>query len=134
MVGVFGNEDMGQQTGTRATTLDRTGWQRSLSKGFVAGTGHAGADDPVHDEPAGNVFQLFGHILAEAAQRPTAMGTVRVAGGQLDLMARDVVGNGTALRLVLLLFVRKAQPCGHLGNGDFACLQSQLKLLDRLGS
>jgi hypothetical protein len=71
-------------------------------------------------------------ILAEAAQRPTAMGAVLVAGGQFDLLARDVIGNGTALRLVLLLIVRKVQLRGHLGDGDLARFERQLKLLDRL--
>ena len=27
-----------------------------------------GADDPVHDEAAGDIFQLFGHVLADPAQ------------------------------------------------------------------
>lgn len=80
---------------------------------------------------AGNILQLFGHILAQAPQRAAAMGAVVIAGGQLDLLARDVIGDGTTLRLVLLL-VRQAQLRGHLGDGDLAGFQSQLKLLDRL--
>jgi hypothetical protein len=81
---------------------------------------------------ARNVFQLLGHVLAQAAQGATAAGTIIVASGQLDLLAWDVIGNGTALRLVLLLFVRKPQLRSHRGCGNLARLERQLKLLDRL--
>lgn len=81
---------------------------------------------------AWHILQLFGHILAEAAKGSAAMGTVLVAGDQLDLLARDVIGDGTALRLVLLLFIREPQLRGHLGDGDLARLERQLKLFDRL--
>lgn len=89
---------MGQQTRAGATALDRSIWQSGLGEGFATGTGHAGTDDPVYDEPARNILQLFGHILAEAAKGSAAMGTVLVAGGQFDLLTRDVIGDGTALR------------------------------------
>ena len=133
VVGVFGDQNICQQAGSGTTALDRAGWQSGLSEGVTAGTGHARADDPVYDEPAGHILQLFGHILAEAAQRPTAMGTVLVAGGQLDLLAQNVVGDRSTLRLVIRLLVREPQLRGHLGDGDLARLQCQLKLLDGLG-
>ena len=91
---------MRHQAWAGAAALDRSGWQRELSEGLAAGTGHARAGDPVHHEPVGNILQLFGHILTEAAKGSTAARTVLVAGGQLDLLARDVIGDGTALRLV----------------------------------
>ena len=128
MVGVFGDQHMRQQAGAGTAALDRAGWQGGLCEGFAAGTGHARADDPVHDEPAGHILQLFGHILAQAAQRPAAMGTVIVASGQLDLLARDMIGDGPTLRLVLLPFVRQAQLRGHPGDGYLAGFQGQLKL------
>ncbi|WP_206615564.1 hypothetical protein, partial [Solirhodobacter olei] len=34
----------------------------------------------VHAEPAGDVFQLFGHVLADPAQRPPHSAQVSVAG------------------------------------------------------
>ncbi len=49
---------------------------------------------------AGDVFQLFGHIFAEAAQLAAALGASRVCRGQFDLDARDVIRNWLALRLV----------------------------------
>lgn len=76
----------------------------------------ARADDPVHDEPPGRILQLFGQILAGAAKGSAAMGTVIVAGGQFGLLARDVIGDGTPLRLVLLLFVRKTNICPANGS------------------
>jgi len=132
MVSVFGDQNMRQQAGAGTAALDRAGWQRGLCEGLAAGTGHAGTDDPVHDEPAGHILQLFGHILAEATKGSAAASTVLIAGGQFYLLARDVVGNGTALRLVLLLSVRQPQLRGHLRDRDLGCLERQLKLLDGL--
>ena len=48
----------------------------------------------------GDVFQLFGHILTQTAQLATTMGAFCTAGGQLDLQARNVIGDRFALRLV----------------------------------
>jgi hypothetical protein len=74
-------------------------------------------------------------VLAQAAQRAAALGAIVIAGGQFDLLARDVIGDRPALRLVLLivvLLVGKLELCGDLGDGDLARLERQLKLLDRL--
>nr|WP_230980534.1 hypothetical protein [Oryzicola mucosus] len=118
--------------GAGTAALDRARWQRSLCECLAAGTSQAGTDDPVHGEPAGNILQLFCHILAEAAKGSATAGTVLVAGGQFYLLARDVIGDRTALRLVLLFLVRQAQLCSHLGDRDLGCLERQLKLLDGL--
>lgn len=132
MVGVCGDQDMRQQARAETVTLDWRDGKGACVQDLAAGTGKARPHDPVHDEPSRNIFQLFSHILAEAAQRPAAMATVVVTGGQFDLLARNVAGDKTALRLVLLPFIRKAQLRGHFGDGDLTGLQSQLKLLDRL--
>ena len=39
---------------------------------FAPRTRHARAHDPVHDEAAGDVFQLLGHILADYQSAPRA--------------------------------------------------------------
>ena len=80
-----------------------------------------------------NIFQLFGHIFAEAAQLAAALGAVRVARGQLDLDARNVVRDWPALRLVGGCILGQAQLGGHRRDGDLGHLQGQLQLLGRLG-
>jgi hypothetical protein len=52
-----------------ATALNRARRQRRLNDLLATGAGHAGSHDPVHDKPARNVFQLFGHILGDGAKR-----------------------------------------------------------------
>jgi hypothetical protein len=81
---------------------------------------------------ASPVLELFSHIFAQATQRPTAASTVIVAGGQLDLLAWDMIRDRTALRLVLLLILRKPELRSHLSDRDLARLERQLKLLYRL--
>ena len=71
-------------------------------------------------------------VLAQAAQRAAALGAIVIAGGQFDLLARDVIGDRPALRLVLRLFIGNLQLRGDLRDGDLAGFQRQLKLLDRL--
>ena len=43
-------------------------------EGLAAGTDHAGAQDPVHDETAGDILQLFGHVLAQLLEPAAARG------------------------------------------------------------
>jgi hypothetical protein len=82
---------------------------------------------------AGDVFQLFRHILADPAQAPAAIGTGICARRQFHFHPRDVVRDRTALGCVLLFDVRQLHPCGHRGGGKLACLQSQLQLFRSLG-
>jgi hypothetical protein len=96
------------------------------------GRGKAWSHNAVHDEPARNVFQFFGHILTEAAQSTTALGAILVASRQFHFHARDVIWDRAALGFVLWLFVGETQLCCHLGDGYLAGLQCQLKLLDAL--
>jgi hypothetical protein len=71
-------------------------------------------------------------ILAQAAQRAAALGAIVIAGGQFDLLTRDVIGDRPTLRLVLRLFIGNLQLHDDLCDGDLAGFQRQLKLLDRL--
>jgi hypothetical protein len=104
-----------------------------LGEAIAAGTGEARADDPVHNEAARNVFQFFGHIFAQATQLATALGAFRVAGGQFDLNAGNMVRDRFALRLVSGCVFGLAQLCRHRGDGNLGRFQRQLQLLGRLG-
>jgi hypothetical protein len=55
-----------------------------LSESLAAGAGHAGTHNPLHNEVAGDIFQLFGDIFAELLERTAAI----AAGitGQEDLV------------------------------------------------
>lgn len=122
----------------------RSGGQRDLREGIAARAGHAQLHDPVHDGEAstaigrkevlnaGHTLKLFGHVLAQAPQCTIAMGTVLVAGNQLDLLARNVIWDRSALWLVLRFFIGQPQLRCHLDNGDLAGFQGQLQLLDAL--
>ena len=133
MISVFVDQNMGEQTRSRPATLDRAAWQRCLREAIAAGTGHPGPHDAVHDEVAGDVFQLFGHILAQAAQLASALGALCAAGCQLDLDAGNMVRDRFALRLVGGGIIGQAQLCSQSGNGDLTHLQRQLQLLGCLG-
>lgn len=64
---------MREEARSRPAALDRARGKRCLVELFAAAAGHAWADDPVHDEPAGNVLQLFGDILADTLQLAAAI-------------------------------------------------------------
>ena len=59
------HQNMCQQARPRTTPFNRARRHRGLRYGFTAAARHTWADDLVHNEPARNVFQLFGHILAQ---------------------------------------------------------------------
>ena len=82
---------------------------------------------------AGDVFQLFGHIFAEAAQLAAALGAFCITGRQLDLDARNVIRDWSALRLVGGCILGLAQLGRHRGDGDLGHLQGQLPLVRGLG-
>ncbi len=75
MIGIFADQNMGQQTRPGASAFDRARWQLCLGEAVAARTGKAGPGDAVHDEAPWHVFQLFGHILAQAAQLATTIRT-----------------------------------------------------------
>ena len=133
MIGILADQHMGQQARSRTATFDGPRRQRRLNKLLAAGTGQTRADDAVHDEAPGDVFQLFRHILADPAQAPAAVSAGIGARRQLHLHPGDMVRDRTALGFVLLLNVRQLHPRRHHGGGDLAGLQRQLQLLCRLG-
>jgi hypothetical protein len=82
---------------------------------------------------AGDVFQLFRDILADAAQAAAAIGTGLGTRGQFHFHPRDMIRDRPALRFVLLLDVRQAHPRCHRRRRDLAGLERQMKLFRRLG-
>ena len=133
MIGIFVDQHLGQQAGTGSATLDRAAWQRGLREAIAARAGHPGPHDPVHDEASGHIFQLLGHIFAQPAQFAATLDTGRVAGGQLDLHAWNMVRDRLALWFVGWCIIGQAKLCGQSGDGDLTHLQSQLELLGCLG-
>lgn len=124
---------MRQQARTGTPAFDGARWQRCLCERLAARTGKARSHDAVHDEPARNIFQLFGHVLAKTTQAATAKGAVVVASRQFDFHTRDMIWDRAALGFGCRLFIRKTQLCRHLGDGNLTVLQGQLKLFDALG-
>jgi hypothetical protein len=66
-------------------------------------------------------------------RRPPQVRTCVCPGCQFDDHARDMVGDRTALRFVLLFDVGQLHPRRHRGGRDLAGFQRQLQLLGRLG-
>ena len=64
---------MRQQTRSRTSARDWARGQFGLSKSLTAGAGHTWPHDPLHHKVAGDIFQLFGDILAEWLERATAI-------------------------------------------------------------
>jgi len=124
---------MGQETRPGAAPLDGPRRQRGLDEAFAAGAGQARPHDAVHDEASRDVFQFLGHILADPAQAPAAIGTGLGAWGQFHLHTGYMIRDRTALGFVLLFDVGQLHPCGHRRGGDLAGLERQLQLFRRLG-
>lgn len=84
VINKLADQNVRQQARPRAATLDRARRQRGLHEPFTARTGQPRANNPVHDEASRNVFQFLGHIFADPAQTPAAIGTGIGARGQFD--------------------------------------------------
>lgn len=63
------------EAGSRPATLDRARRKRRLKNRLATRACHGRPHDPVHDEAARNVLQLFGDVLAEPLQ-PAAVGAL----------------------------------------------------------
>jgi hypothetical protein len=124
---------MGEQSGSGTSALDGARGQRHLDEALATAAGQPWPDDPVGDEAAGHVFEFFGHVLADPAQLAAAIGAGVSRRVELHLQARDMVRDRPALRPLLLLDLRQAQPRRHRSGCDLTRLQRQLQLLGRLG-
>ena len=64
MIGELADEHMGEQARPGTAPLDRAGRQRRLDEAFAPGAGQPRPDYAVHDEAAGDVFELLArHFL-----------------------------------------------------------------------
>ncbi len=73
MIRVLRDQYVGQQTRTGAALVDGPRRQGRLVNGLTANAGPARAMDAVDHEAAGNVFQLFRHVLAQGLERAAAL-------------------------------------------------------------
>ncbi len=100
VIGILRDQHMGQQARAGTTPLDRARGQWCLADRLATRASHAGPDKAVHDEPARDVFQLFGDIFAEFLQNLAAL-AAGLAGRQHLLVARQAVRQRFALWFVL---------------------------------
>ena len=91
---------MRQKPGAGSPALDGPRRQRRLVEALAAAAGQARAHDALHHEAPGDVLQLLGHILAQPLEAAAA-GATAIARRQHRLLARQMVRQGTALRLLL---------------------------------
>ena len=126
MIGVFADQNARRETRAGAAPLARARGQWGLNEAFSAGAGQPGPDDAVHDEAAGDVFQVLGHIFADPAQVPAAIGTGIGDGAEFHFHPWDMVRDRRALGFVPLLDVGHLHPCCHRGGGDLAGLDREL--------
>src|SRR5690606_8013954 len=92
MVGELADEHMRQETGSGTTALDRARGQRRLDEPLATRARQARPHDPVHDEPAGDILELLGDVLAETTERAATARAALLADGELDLHAWHVIG------------------------------------------
>ena len=102
VVGVLGHQHMGEQPRRGAAAADRQARRRGLGDGLAAAAGELRPDMPDHAEPARQVVQHLGHVLAEAAQRAAAGRAGMRLGAVLHHLARQVLRQRAAGRLAAL--------------------------------
>jgi len=135
MIRIFVDQHMGQKAGACSAALDRSRRQWGLVELLTAGADQARTHDPVHHEAAGDVFQLLGHVFAKPLQPATARST-GIAHGEHRLMARQVIRQGPALRLALVVGWRSRILLNRRfrRQGDLLLFQRQFKLIEALGA
>ena len=69
VVGIFVDQNMGEQARTGTPAFDRARRQRGLGEAIATRAGHPGPHDAVHDEAAGQVFQLLGPFVGKTVPR-----------------------------------------------------------------
>lgn len=135
MVGELRDQHVGQQPRAGSAALDRARGQRRLHEALAAPAGEARPGDAVHDEAPRHVLELLGHVLPQASEAAAALRAGVLAGGDLDLHARDVVGDRPALgaaRVLVRVLLGQAQPAHDGTRGHLARLKRQLQLLGAL--
>jgi len=82
---------MGRPSHACKHALPGSGWQRRLKDSITAGTGHAGADNLVHNKTSRNVFQFLSDILAQTFESAAALFAI-FTGRQLSLNSFQMIG------------------------------------------
>ena len=87
MVGIFGDEDMGEEPGSGLAALDRHTGQRRLDDPVARAAAELGPDVADDTERGGHIIELLGDIVTDPAHRAAA---VRADAGRLmqDLHTR----------------------------------------------
>lgn len=95
VIGILGDEHVGEEPGAGPAALDRHAGQRRLDDAVAGSAAELGADVPDDPERGGHIVQLLGDILADPAHRTAA---IRADAGGLvhDLVPRQVVGQRLA--------------------------------------
>ena len=135
MVGVFADQNVGQEARARHAALDRTRWGLRLHDCIAFGAGHLGAYMANHFESHRLEFQHLRNVVTEMFERAAAVGAFLLARCDDLRFARQVRGKlpprfGSAgRRRCIGVFGHNA---GHLRIGGFEFLDPQLQLLDLL--
>jgi hypothetical protein len=122
---------MRQKTSAGPPAFDWAGWQSRLSDPFTALACHSGPNNVVHNKPAGDVFQLLGHIFTKAAQIATVC--AGLTGAENLFIARQCRRQGLALRFLLWFWIRGLirRHSSRGGGLDLFQLKLQIKLASR---
>ena len=135
MIGILRDQHMGQQTRPGPAPFDWPRRQRRLMEPLAAGARQTRADDPVHDEPAGHILELFGDVLADPLE-PAAAGGTAVASGKYLVQARQVRRQGPPLRGGFGGSLDQGVAGGRRpigGAGNLFVFKRQVELVQRLG-
>jgi hypothetical protein len=111
MIAIFGDQDMGEESGASNAALDRSAWSRGLHNLLAAAAGEFGANMPNHLEVPLHVLEDLAHILTQCAQfAPAGRAVTTGCNGRVNYgLARQVRGKRFAHGLHLRLRLR---PCG----------------------
>ena len=131
MIRILRDQHMSEQVRSRPAAFNGTRGQRRLMDRLAAGTGQLEPHNTVHPKLAGDVFQFFGHILAEPLEFAAAA-TAGFARGDHLLIARKVIRQWLALRPRRILLPGYLLDLG--GRRDLLAFQQQLQLVERFGA
>jgi hypothetical protein len=90
VIAIFADQHMSQKTRAGTSARNRARGQLGLSESLAAGAGHAGPHNPLHNEVARDIFQLFGDIFAELLERTAAI-AAGIAGREDLVLAFEVL-------------------------------------------